>query len=110
LFFYLPSACWAPSSVIGLPRRLCEDSAGQLDSDRPAASLVDVQPEARLGSAWGTYWRLLTVKVILALVVFAISLALTLPFNFLERFRARRRLWLTLALAVILVSAYLRRA
>ncbi len=63
---------------------------------------------------WGTYWRLLTVKVILALVVFAISLALTLPFNFLEWFRARRRLWLTLAFAlalfIILVSAYLRRA
>jgi len=63
---------------------------------------------------WGTYWRLLTVKVILALVVFAISLALTLPFNFLGRFRDWRRLWLTLAfvlaLVVILVSAYLRRA
>jgi hypothetical protein len=43
-----------------------------------------------------------------------ISLALTLPFNFVGRFRARRRLWLTLAFAlapvVILVSAYLRRA
>jgi uncharacterized membrane protein len=63
---------------------------------------------------WGTYWKLLTLKVILALVVFTISLALTLPFSFLERFRARRRLWLTvaftLALVVILVSAYLRRA
>ena len=63
---------------------------------------------------WGTYWRLLTVKVTLALLVFAISLALTLPLNFLERFRARRRMWLTLAFAlaliVILVSAYLRRA
>jgi len=63
---------------------------------------------------WGTYWRLLTVKVILALLVFAISLALTLPLNFLERFRARRRMWLTLAFAlaliVILFSAYLRRA
>jgi len=63
---------------------------------------------------WGTYWRLLTVKVTLALLVFAISLASTLPLNFLERFRARRRMWLTLAFAlaliVILVSAYLRRA
>jgi len=47
---------------------------------------------------WGTYWRLLIVKVILALVVFAISLGLTLPFNFLHRFRARHRLWLTLAM------------
>jgi uncharacterized membrane protein len=63
---------------------------------------------------WGSYWRLLTVKVFLALLVFAISLALTLPFKFLDRFRARRRLWLTLAfslaLIVILISAHLRRA
>jgi uncharacterized membrane protein len=63
---------------------------------------------------WGTYWRLLTVKVILALLVFAISLGLTLPFRFLDRFRARRRFWLTLAFAlaliVIFISAYLRRA
>jgi uncharacterized membrane protein len=63
---------------------------------------------------WGTYWRLLTVKVIFALVIFAISLALTLPFNFLRRFRVWRRLWLTLAFAlalvVIFLSAYLRRA
>jgi uncharacterized membrane protein len=62
---------------------------------------------------WGTYWSFLTFKVILALLVFAISLALTLPFDFLKGFRARRRLWLTLAfalaMAVILVSAYLRR-
>jgi uncharacterized membrane protein len=48
---------------------------------------------------WGTYWRLLTVKVVFALVVFAISLALTVPFNFLEWFRAWRRPWLTLAFA-----------
>jgi uncharacterized membrane protein len=63
---------------------------------------------------WGTYWRFLTVKVILAFLVFAISLTLTLPLKFLEQFRARRRLWLTLAFAlgliVILISAYLRRA
>src|SRR5215470_18159794 len=63
---------------------------------------------------WGPYWRLLTVKIVLALLVFAISLALTLPLNFLERFRAWRRLWLTMAftlsLIVILISAHLRRA
>ncbi len=63
---------------------------------------------------WGTYWRLLTVKITLALLVFAISLGLTLPFKFLDRLRGRRKLWLTLAFAlalvVILISAYLRRA
>ena len=63
---------------------------------------------------WGIYWRLLTVKITLAILVFAISLALTLPLKFLEQFRARRRMWLTLAFAlaliVILFSAYLRRA
>src|SRR6516162_1215862 len=52
---------------------------------------------------WGTYWRLLTVKIVLALPVFAISLALTLPLNFLERFRAWRRLWLTLTFALPLI-------
>ena len=63
---------------------------------------------------WGTYWELLTAKIILALVVFAISLALTLPLRFLQSFRARRRVWLILAfglaMVVILISAYLRRA
>jgi uncharacterized membrane protein len=63
---------------------------------------------------WGTYWELLTAKIILALVVFAISLALTLPLSFLQGFRARRRVWLILAfglaMVVILISAYLRRA
>lgn len=63
---------------------------------------------------WGTYWRLLTIKIILAFLVFAISLGLTLPLNFLNRLRAQRKLWLTLAFAlalvVILISAYLRRA
>ncbi len=62
---------------------------------------------------WGTYWQLLTVKIALAVVVFLISLCLTLPFKFLEPFRARRKLWLTIAfsvaLVVILISAYLRR-
>jgi hypothetical protein len=52
------------------------------------------------------------VKIILALFVFAISLLLTLPLKIFDRFRARRQMWLSiafgLALAVILISAYLR--
>ncbi|HEV2492319.1 MAG TPA: hypothetical protein VG204_04530 [Terriglobia bacterium] len=62
---------------------------------------------------WGSYWQMLTVKIALAVVVFLISLGLTLPFKFLEPFRARRKQWLTaafaVALVVILISAYLRR-
>jgi len=62
---------------------------------------------------WGTYWKLLTLKIVLALVIFAIVLCLTLPIRFLEAFRARRRTWLmaafTLGVIVILISAYLRR-
>jgi uncharacterized membrane protein len=61
---------------------------------------------------WGTYWSVLTLKVVLALVVFTISLLLTLPIPGLESFRARRQRWLTIALSiavfVILISAYLR--
>ncbi len=63
---------------------------------------------------WGTYWWLLSVKIALALLVFLISLSLTLPLGFLDRFRAWRKLWLTLAfslaMVVILIAAYLRRA
>jgi len=62
---------------------------------------------------WGTYWRMLTIKIALAMMVFAISLCLTLPFKFLGGFRARCKAWLyvnlTLAMIVILISAYLRR-
>jgi uncharacterized membrane protein len=62
---------------------------------------------------WGRYWQMLTVKISLAVVVFLISLCLTLPFKFLGPFRARRKQWLTaafaVALVVILISAYLRR-
>ena len=61
---------------------------------------------------WGTYWKLLTLKIVLAFFVFVISLLLTLPLKAFDRFRARRRTWLSvafgLALTVILVSAYLR--
>lgn len=62
---------------------------------------------------WGTYWQFLTVKIILALLVFSISLCLTLPFKVFNWFRARRPMWLSvafvLAMIVILISAYLRR-
>ena len=61
---------------------------------------------------WGTYWKFLTVKIFLALCVFIISLLLTLPFPALDRVRAKRQLWLSIALGiaavVILISAYLR--
>ena len=63
---------------------------------------------------WGRDWKLLTTKMILSLTVFAIALALSLPLKFLDWFRARRQVWLaialTLALIVILISAYLRRS
>jgi uncharacterized membrane protein len=62
---------------------------------------------------WGTYWGFLTLKIVLAFVVFAISLCLTLPLKTFDRFRAKRRTWLSVAfftaLVVILISAYLRR-
>lgn len=62
---------------------------------------------------WGTYWKFLTLKILLALAVFAISLMLTLPLKYFDRFRAHREFWLrlafSLALLVILISAYLRR-
>lgn len=61
---------------------------------------------------WGPYWKWLTVKIVLAFCVFTISLLLTLPFQTLDRFRARREMWLGIALgvalSVILISAYLR--
>ena len=63
---------------------------------------------------WGHDWKLLTLKIFLALVVFTIALALSLPFKILDWFRARRQMWLaialTLAMIVILISAYLRRS
>jgi uncharacterized membrane protein len=63
--------------------------------------------------AWGKSWALLTIKIVLALFVFLIALVLTLPFKLFDRVRARRRIWLSiafgLAVAVILIAAYLRR-
>ncbi len=62
---------------------------------------------------WGLAWKMLSLKIALAFAVFAISLCLTLPFPFLDWFRARRSLWLSitfaLAVGVIYISAYLRR-
>jgi len=63
--------------------------------------------------AWGKSWKFLTLKIVLAFAVFIISLGLTVPLKILDRFRARRQMWLSLAFAlgiiVILISAYLRR-
>jgi uncharacterized membrane protein len=63
--------------------------------------------------AWGKSWELLTVKIVLACVVFAIALAVTLPFKLFDWVRARRQMWLAIAVgisaAVIFISAYLRR-
>ena len=63
--------------------------------------------------AWRKSWVLLTVKIVLSLFVFVIALALTLPFRLFDRVRARRQIWLSiavgLAVAVIFIAAYLRR-
>ena len=62
---------------------------------------------------WGPAWKFLTLKILLALALFAIVLALTIPFRLFEPMRARRRIWLLgafiLGVAVVLISAYLRR-
>ena len=62
---------------------------------------------------WGRAWFFLTIKILLAFVVFGISLGLTLPLGYFERLRQKRKLWLAVAfgtgLAVIFISAYLRR-
>jgi len=62
---------------------------------------------------WGPYWKFLTVKIVLALIIFTIVLCLTIPLSIFNWFRQRRNLWLSiafsLAMVVILISAYLRR-
>ena len=62
---------------------------------------------------WGPYWKFLTIKIALAVVIFLIIFCLTIPLGIFYGFRRRRGLWLsiafTLAMAVILISAYLRR-
>jgi uncharacterized membrane protein len=63
--------------------------------------------------AWGKSWELLTVKIVLACIVFVIALGLTLPFKPFDWVRARRQAWLVIAVglgvAIIFISAYLRR-
>ena len=63
--------------------------------------------------AWGKSWELLTVKIVLAFVVFFIALALTLPLKIFNWVRAHRQVWLAiavgLAVTVIFIAAYLRR-
>ena len=62
---------------------------------------------------WGPYWKFLTIKIALAAVIFLIIFCLTIPLGIFNGFRRQRGLWLsiafTLAMAVILISAYLRR-
>jgi uncharacterized membrane protein len=62
--------------------------------------------------AWGKSWLFLTLKIILALILFAIVLGLTIPLKVFDRLRVRRQTWLVAAFAlgvvVILISAYLR--
>ena len=62
---------------------------------------------------WGPYWEFLTIKIVLAMVVFGIILCLTIPLSIFDTFRERRNQWLYaafgLSMIVILISAYLRR-
>lgn len=62
---------------------------------------------------WGTAWKFLTLKIVLAIALFAIVLGITIPFRLFEPLRARRRMWLLVAfilgVVVVLISAYLRR-
>lgn len=62
---------------------------------------------------WDRAWKFLTLKILLSFVLFAIVLALTIPFKLFEPLRARRRTWLLVAfilgVVVVLISAYLRR-
>jgi len=62
---------------------------------------------------WGPYWKFLTIKIVLALIIFIIVLFLTIPLGIFRKFRERRQLWLSIAfglgMVVILISAYLRR-
>jgi uncharacterized membrane protein len=62
---------------------------------------------------WGPAWKFLTLKIVLSFLLFAIVLGITIPFRLFEPLRARRRMWLLVAfilgVAVVLISAYLRR-
>ena len=62
---------------------------------------------------WDRAWKLLTLKLVVSFAMFGIFLGLTIPLRFLEPMRARRKTWLiagfSLGVAVVLISAYLRR-
>jgi len=62
---------------------------------------------------WGRYWTFLLIKILLALCVFTVLIGVTFPLKLLQEIRARRELFLSvalgLALVIILISAYLRR-
>jgi uncharacterized membrane protein len=62
---------------------------------------------------WDRAWKFLAVKVILSFLIFAIVLGVTISFKLFEPLRARRRMLLLVAfilgVAVVLISAYLRR-
>lgn len=66
-----------------------------------------------VGTAPSPYLKALLMKVALALVIFGVAFALTIPGAIFSKMQARRKAWLTvnavLALIVIFLSAYLRR-
>ncbi len=68
---------------------------------------------ARGGLTLSGYTHVLTAKIVLALVMFGIAFALTLPGDPNSGLRARRKLWLAVNVAigvtVLFLSAYLRR-
>ena len=77
------------------------------------SGLYNVAIAAARGVADPLYWRLLGVKVLLALVLFALALAVTVPTPALANFQRRRpqvlAVNLVLAAVILYLSAYLRR-
>lgn len=77
------------------------------------SGFYNVATAAARGVADPLYWRLLGVKVLLALVLFALALAVTLPAPALVNFQRRRpqvlAVNLALAAVILYLSAYLRR-
>lgn len=75
-----------------------------------AGSLQVLRPEVLFGT---TYGQMLTIKVLLALVLFASALLITLPLPALARFRERTpqylRMNVSIAVLIILIAVMLRR-